>query len=156
TISVGLVFNTPAPFTASFSSRGPAKAAQANILKPDIMAPGVDIIAAVAPPGNSGASFASFQGTSMSSPHIAGIAALFKQRYPNWSPMAIKSAPMTTAGDILDGPNTNPLVIFRQGAGFVRPVNALDPGLVFDSGYIDWLGFQCGTGSPQTACTSIG
>ena len=57
----------------------------------------------------------------MSSPHVAGLAALMKELHPRWSPMAIKSALMTTATDVLDGPNTNPLVIFRQGAGHVQP-----------------------------------
>ena len=74
-------------------------------------------------PGNSGKLFDLYSGTSMSSPHVAGLAALFKQKYPSWSPMAIKSALMTSAGDVLDGPNTNPLVIFRQGAGHVRPAS---------------------------------
>jgi subtilisin family serine protease len=151
-----IVFNVPAPFTASFSSRGPALAANGDILKPDVIAPGQDILAAVAPPGNSGRSFDLFSGTSMSSPHIAGIAALFKELHPNWSPMAIKSALMTTAGDVLDGPNTNPLVIFRQGAGHVRPSAAVDPGLVFDSNFGDWLGFLCGTQLPVSFCTSAG
>ena len=81
----------------------------------------------------------------MSSPHVAGLAALLKDLHPDWSPMMIKSALMTTAYDVLDGPNTNPLVIFRQGAGHVSPTRALDPGLVFDSGWNDWLGFLCGT-----------
>jgi hypothetical protein len=57
----------------------------------------------------------------MSSPHVAGLAALLKDLHPTWSPMMIKSALMTTGYDVLDGPNTNPLVIFRQGAGHVRP-----------------------------------
>ena len=156
TMAVNLAFDTPAPFTASFSSRGPSKAVQGNILKPDLMAPGVDILAAVAPTDdNAHHNFDSYQGTSMSSPHVAGIAALFKQAKPKWSPMAIKSALMTTAYDVIDGgANTDPLVIFKQGAGFVRPVNALDPGLVFDSNAKDWLGFICGTYQvPATTCT---
>ena len=155
-ITVNLVFDTPAPFTAGFSSRGPSLASQGNILKPDIMAPGVDVIAAVAPTiDNQGQSFASYQGTSMATPHIAGIAALFKQVYPKWSPMAIKSAMMTTAYDILDGPDTNPFVVFRQGAGHVNPVAALDPGLVFDSSFTDWAGFMCGQYVvASTYCTS--
>lgn len=149
--------NAAAPFTASFSSRGPMLAGGGDLLKPDVIAPGVDILAAVAPPGNGGASFASYQGTSMSSPHVAGLAALFKQLKPDWSPMAIKSALMTSAGDILDGPNTNPLVIFRQGAGHVRPNNAMDPGLVFDSNANDWLAFLCGTTTAvvPSACASL-
>ena len=59
--------------------------------------PGVDVLAAVAPPGQRGREFDLFSGTSMSAPHIAGIAALLKQLHPDWSPMAIKSALMTTA-----------------------------------------------------------
>ena len=148
--------STPAPFTASFSSRGPLLAAQGNLLKPDLIAPGQDILAAVAPPGNGGRSFDLYSGTSMSSPHVAGLAALFKQLYPAWSPMAIKSALMTTGTDVLDGPNTNPLVIFRQGAGHVKPLAARNPGLVFDSGFADWLGFLCGTQLPASFCTSSG
>ncbi len=85
----------------------------------------------------------------MSSPHVAGLAALFKELKPSWSPMAIKSALMTTGYDVLDGgtpaPNTNPVLIFRQGAGHVQPNRAANPGLVFDSGFNDWLAFICAT-----------
>ena len=155
-IAQGVIVTTAAaPFTASFSSRGPLRAS-ASLLKPDLIAPGQDILAAVAPPGNNGKLFDLYSGTSMSSPHIAGIAALMKELHPDWSPMAIKSALMTTGGDVLDGPNTNPLVIFRQGAGHVRPNSAADPGLVFDSGYADWLGFLCGTQLPVAFCTDAG
>jgi len=140
-----IVYNVPAPFTASFSSRGPLLAGGGDLLKPDLIAPGQDILAAVAPPGNSGRSFDLYSGTSMSSPHVAGLAALFKEKYPRWSPMMIKSALMTTGYDVLDGPNTNPLVIFRQGAGHVMPNSALDPGLVYDAGWNDWLAFICAT-----------
>jgi subtilisin family serine protease len=144
----------PAPYTASFSSRGPLTAGGGNLLKPDLIAPGDTILAAVAPPGNGGRSFDLYSGTSMSSPHVAGLAALFKELHPSWSPMAIKSALMTTAYDVLDGPGTNPAVIFRQGAGHVQPMAATDPGLVFDSGMTDWLGFLCGTQLPASFCTS--
>ena len=149
-----IVLNAPAPFTASFSSGGPLLGASGNLLKPDIIAPGQDILAGVAPPGNAGKLFDLYSGTSMSSPHIAGIAALFKQLNPGWSPMAIKSALMTTAGDVLDGPNTNPLVIFRQGAGHVRPSAATNPGLVFDSNFSDWLSFICGV-QPGGGCSGV-
>lgn len=145
----------PAPFTASFSSRGPLQAS-GDLLKPDIIAPGQDILAGVAPPNNNGKLFDLYSGTSMSSPHVAGLAALLKSAYPKWSPMAIKSAIMTTAGDVLDGPNTSSTVIFRQGAGHVQPNRAADPGLVFDSGFNDWLGFLCGTQLPASFCTSAG
>lgn len=152
-----IITNAPAPFTASFSSRGPSPAASGDILKPDVIAPGQDILAAVAPPGNAGRDFNLLSGTSMSAPHVAGIAALLKQKYPSWSPMAVKSALMTSGGDVLDGPNTNPLVIFRQGAGHIRPNSAADPGLVFDHGFNDWLAFLCGTttGVSPATCTAL-
>jgi len=136
-----IVYNAPAPFTALFSSRGPLLAGGGDLLKPDVIAPGQDILAAVAPPGNAGRDFNLYSGTSMSSPHVAGLAALLKNLHPDWSPMAIKSALMTSAYDVLDGPNTNPLVIFRQGAGHVKPNSAADPGLVYNSGWDDWRGF---------------
>jgi len=148
-----VVYTAPAPFTASFSSRGPLLAGNGDILKPDLIAPGQDILAAVAPPGNGGRDFNLYSGTSMSSPHVAGLAALLKEKYPKWSPMAIKSALMTTGYDVLDGANTNPLVIFRQGAGHVKPNSALDPGLVYDSGFNDWLNFICGV-QPGSFCSA--
>ena len=117
----------PAPLTAAFSSRGPLTAGGGDVLKPDVMAPGNDILAATAPPSSFGNSFNVYSGTSMSAPHVAGLAALLKDLHPDWSPMMIKSALMTSATDVLDGPNTNPVVIFRQGAGHVAPNRAMDP-----------------------------
>lgn len=133
-----------APLIASFSSRGPSAATNGDILKPDISAPGVDILAAVSPAGNNGRDFDSLQGTSMSSPHIAGVAALLKQLRPTWSPMAIKSAMMTTAYDLVGISGASRT--FAQGAGHVDPKKAADPGLVFDSGPAQWIAFICGTG----------
>jgi len=156
-----IVYNVPAPFTASFSSRGPLRAGNGDLLKPDVIAPGQDILAAVAPPGNSGFDFNIYSGTSMSAPHVAGVAALLKDAHPSWTPMMIKSALMTSASDVLDGPNTNPILIFRQGAGHIRPNSAVDPGLVLNAGFNDWLAFLCGATSgvsPSTcsALTSLG
>ena len=154
-----LSYTTPAPLTASFSSRGPLSAS-GDLLKPDLIAPGQDILAAVSPASGGGLDFNLYSGTSMSSPHVAGLAALFKQLHPDWSPMMIKSALMTTGYDVLDGgtpaPNTNPVLIFRQGAGHVDPNKAMDPGLVFDSNIVDWLGFLCGTQLDPSYCTSRG
>ena len=152
-----IVFTAPAPFTATFSSRGPLQAGGGDLLKPDVIAPGQDILASVAPPGNGGRNFNLYSGTSMSAPHVAGIAALLKELHPDWSPMMIKSALMTSAGDVLDGANTNSAVIFRQGAGHIRPNNAADPGLVYDSGFNDWLAFLCGTtnGVSPAACNAL-
>jgi len=153
-----IVYNTPAPLTASFSSRGPLRAGNGDLLKPDLIAPGQDILAAVAPPGNSGRDFDLYSGTSMSSPHVAGLGALLKDLHPDWTPMMIKSALMTTGYDVLDGgtpaPNTNPVLIFRQGAGHVKPNSAADPGLVFNSGFVDWLNFICGT-QPGSFCSAF-
>ncbi len=133
-------------------------AGNGDLLKPDLIAPGQDILAGVAPPGNSGRLFDLYSGTSMSSPHVAGLAALFKQKYPNWSPMAIKSALMTTGYDVLDGgtpaPNTNPVLIFRQGAGHVNPAAAMNPGLVYDSGFGEWLSFICAV-QPGGGCSGV-
>ena len=88
---------TPVPKLAGFSSRGPAVPGGGDILKPDIAAPGVSIVAAVAPPSNSGRDWDLYSGTSMASPHIAGLAAFIHEARPRWSPMMIKSAMMTTA-----------------------------------------------------------
>lgn len=154
-----IVYNVPAPLTASFSSRGPLRAGSGDILKPDLIAPGQDILAGVAPPGNSGRLFDLYSGTSMSSPHVAGLGALMKEEHPNWSPMMIKSALMTTGRDVLDGgtppaAEANPVLIFRQGAGHVQPMLAADPGLVYDSGFNDWLNFICGV-QPGSFCSSF-
>jgi hypothetical protein len=156
-----LVFDVPAPMTATFSSRGPLLAGGGDLLKPDLIAPGQDIVAAVAPPGNAGLSFSMYSGTSMSSPHVAGLAALLMQLHKDWTPMMVKSALMTTGTDVIDGgtpaPNTNPVLIFRQGAGHVQPNDAANPGLVFDSGLNDWLAFLCGatTGVNPGTCTGL-
>jgi hypothetical protein len=140
----------PAPIIASFSSRGPLLAGDGDLLKPDLTAPGVDVLAGVAPPGNGGALYGLISGTSMSSPHVAGLGALLKDLHPEWSPMMIKSALMTSGYDVLDNTTTT-TKIFRQGAGHVRPNSAADPGLVFDSGFNDWLAFLCGTGQLQAS-----
>jgi subtilisin family serine protease len=152
-----LIYNAPAPFTASFSSRGPLLAGDGDLLKPDVIAPGQDILAAVAPPGNGGRDFNVYSGTSMSAPHVAGLAALLKHLHPDWSPMMVKSALMTSASDVLDGPNANSLVIFRQGAGHVAPNKAADPGLVYNAALSDWLAFLCGTtnGVRADVCASL-
>jgi len=143
-----------APAVADFSSRGPSLAS-GDILKPDVMAPGQDILAAVAPV-NGGRNFDFYSGTSMSSPHVAGIAALLRGEHRNWSPAMIRSALVTTASrvDNTDAPIAGGF--FAYGAGEVVPTDANDPGLVFDAGLVDYLGFLCGTGQlTATYCPSI-
>jgi subtilisin family serine protease len=145
-------WGVPAPEVVGFSSRGPALAGNGDLLKPDILAPGLDVLAAVSPVEN-GNDFDFLSGTSMAAPHIAGIAALVIQKHPDWSPAMVKSALMTTAtprnnkdNPILEERSTTPATAFGFGAGQVRPNNAVDPGLVYDAGTGDWLAFLCGTG----------
>ena len=147
-----IVLNAAAPFTATFSSRGPLTAGGGDLLKPDVIAPGQDILASVSPAIN-GRDFDLLSGTSMSSPHVAGLGALLKQLHPNWSPMMIKSSLMTSGYDVLDSSISTATRIFRQGAGHVRPNNAANPGLVYDSGFNDWLAFLCGTTTGVSAGT---
>ena len=140
-LSAATQVKVEAPAMAAFSSNGPALAGGGDLLKPDITAPGVDVIAAVSPAGDNGNGYDALSGTSMSSPHIAGIAALVIGKHPGWSPMAVKSALMTTAsqtdnaGKPIVGPdgvsNATPL---NFGSGHVAPASAFDPGLVYDSG----------------------
>ena len=137
---------TPVPQIAGFSSRGPALANGSDLLKPDISAPGVSVIAAVAPPAHGGRDFDVLSGTSMSSPHVAGLAALFFDRYPSWSPMMVKSAMMTTAYDLKGADGAAASDPFAQGAGHVDPRRFLDPGLVVTSTPADWAGFYAGQG----------
>lgn len=137
-----------APEVAGFSSYGPAQAGSGDLLKPDITAPGVDIIAAVAPPGWGGENFESLSGTSMSAPHIAGLAALMMQANPQWSPAAVKSAMMTTARTTnSDGGQIqrtgDDATALDYGSGEVVPGSAYEPGLVYEAGNSDWLTYAC-------------
>ncbi|MFL5310508.1 MAG: S8 family serine peptidase, partial [Myxococcales bacterium] len=144
--------SVPAPVIAGFSSRGPILGTRGDILKPDLTAPGVDVLAGVSPAGDGGRLFDFLSGTSMSSPHVAGLGALLKQRHPDWSPMMIKSALMTTATHILGtGSSASP---FAEGAGHVKPNAAADPGLVYDHGFNEWVSFICGTGQ-LTGCANV-
>jgi len=150
----------PAPVVASFSGRGP-NFLSPEILKPDIIAPGLSILAAwtdsVGPTGLSNDSrkteFNIISGTSMSCPHISGVAALLKGAHPDWSPAAIRSAIMTTAytSDIVnkslvpmgDEATGNASTPFDFGAGHVDPQRATDPGLIYDLGVNDYVNFLC-------------
>ncbi|KAM3405700.1 hypothetical protein ACQJBY_008299 [Aegilops geniculata] len=140
----------PAPAVAWFSSRGPSKYAP-GILKQDILAPGLNILAAWPPSTGSGhqGPFNVMSGTSMATPHVSGVAALVKAIHPDWSPAAIKSAILTTSdmvnstgGSILDEQHKK-ATVYDTGAGHVNPARAADPGLVYDLGAIDYAGYIC-------------
>jgi subtilisin family serine protease len=134
------------PQIASFSSRGPSLGTAGDLLKPDISAPGVSILASVAPPTNGNRKFDFYSGTSMASPHIAGVAALYFGVYPKWSPMAVKSAIMTTSSRVKKPSGKLSRDYYAQGAGNVRPDRMFNPGLIFDAKEQDWLGFLEGVG----------
>jgi subtilisin family serine protease len=136
----------PTPQIAGFSSRGPVLADGSDILKPDITAPGVAIIADGANAEGEAPTFQFLSGTSMATPHISGIAALYLGKYPNASPAEIKSAMMTTAYNTVDGngdPVTDP---FAQGAGQVDPTKYFEPGLLYLNDVNDWLAYIEGIG----------
>ncbi|MDQ3655887.1 MAG: S8 family serine peptidase, partial [Chloroflexota bacterium] len=137
-----------APDMASFSSRGPNGAAP-DLIKPDVTAPGVNILAGNTPAallGSPGEFFQAISGTSMSSPHVAGSAALLVQAHPDWTPAMIKSALMTTAHQDVDKEDgTTAADPFDMGAGHIVPTPAADPGLVYDAGFLDYLAFLCGS-----------
>ncbi|KAL6652243.1 hypothetical protein ACP70R_011168 [Stipagrostis hirtigluma subsp. patula] len=133
-----------------------------GILKPDVTGPGVNVLAAWPfqvgrPPASAphGPTFNIISGTSMSTPHLSGIAAFIKSKHPDWSPAAIKSAIMTTA-DIDDRSGNRildehylPTNFFAIGAGHVNPEKAVNPGLVYDTDPSDYVGFLCGMYTSQ-------
>lgn len=139
-----------APTTAFFSSRGPSHFVT-DILKPDLTAPGVDILAAyslVAPPSydpldKRSVKYNVLSGTSMSCPHVSGAAAYIKTIHPDWSPSAIKSALMTTAWPMNSSQTANE---FSYGSGHINPRQAADPGLVYESFKEDHIKFLCNLG----------
>jgi hypothetical protein len=121
---------------AAFSSRGPG----GRFIKPDITAPGVQILAGHTPTpeasteGPPGEYFQAIAGTSMSSPHIAGSAALMAALRPEWSPGQIKSALMTTAiQDVVKEDGATPAGPFDFGSGRVDLALAAMTGLTFDA-----------------------
>ncbi|XP_022715683.1 subtilisin-like protease SBT5.6 [Durio zibethinus] len=149
----------PAPFMAGFTSRGP-NVVDPNVLKPDITAPGLNILAAWSeasspskiPDDHRSVKYNLYSGTSMSCPHVSGAAALLRAIHPDWSIAAIKSALMTTTGitNNIGRPITDSLgniaTPFQFGSGHFRPVKAADPGLIYDASYDDYLLYLCYAG----------
>lgn len=170
----GTVYGKTAPVMAAFSSRGPSSVGP-GVIKPDVTAPGVNILAAW-PPKTSptrlksdkrSVVFNMVSGTSMSCPHVSGLAALLKSVHKDWSPAEIKSALMTTAytlnnkGDPIgdfgsnNSQSANP---FAFGSGHVDPESAADPGLIYDIATKDYLLYLCSLNytSSQIALFSSG
>lgn len=148
----------PAPTVASFSSRGPSKVTP-GFVKPDIIGPGVNILAAWPYPVgafNVSPAFNIISGTSMSCPHLSGVAALLKSAHPEWSPASIKSAIITTSywnnndlNNIVDQFDRRPASFNVMGSGHVNPIKANNPGLVYDITEPNekyYLPYLCGLG----------
>ncbi|KAH1148437.1 hypothetical protein GYH30_043177 [Glycine max] len=159
----------PSPIVASFSSRGPSSLTE-NVLKPDVMAPGVGILAAVIPKskepgsvpiGKKPSLYAIKSGTSMACPHVTGAAAFIKSVHTKWSSSMIKSALMTTATNYnnLRKPLTNSSNSIadphEMGVGEINPLRALNPGLVFETDVEDYLRFLCYFGYSQKIIRSM-
>ncbi|CAN6813968.1 unnamed protein product [Brassica oleracea] len=152
---VGRPFSTK---VARFSSRGPNSISPA-ILKPDIAAPGSGILAAV--PSEEGYGFKS--GTSMATPVVSGIVALLRQKRPDWSPAAIRSALVTTA--LQTDPFGEPISAegsprklaspFDFGGGLVNPGKVADPGLVYDMGYDEYVHYLCSAGYENKSISKL-
>ncbi|KAL3742829.1 hypothetical protein ACJRO7_018178 [Eucalyptus globulus] len=143
-----------APRIATFSSRGPSSITP-QVLKPDIAAPGVDILAAFRGiEVKSKGVYRLLSGTSMACPHVAGVTALIKSVHPVWSPAAIRSSLITSASVFGNdgswitegGPTTRPVSPFDIGGGFVNPNAAVDPGLIYDISMDDYVQFLCSLG----------
>ncbi|KAF6160412.1 hypothetical protein GIB67_019181 [Kingdonia uniflora] len=156
----GTAYGNPAPVMTAFSSRGPSSIGP-DVIKPDVTAPGMNILAAWPPTvspsrlksDNRSINFNIISGTSMSCPHVSGLAALLKFVHHDWSPAAIKSALMTTASVLNNKKNmisdagsstaTKQATAFAFGSGHVNPEKASDPGLVYDITTDDYLSYLC-------------
>ncbi|MFC4809725.1 S8 family serine peptidase [Paenibacillus sp. GCM10023250] len=130
---------TPAAgdFMADFSSRGPNSDGNYGI-KPDLSAPGVQIFSSVPaygaanPDANYDQAYAKMSGTSMATPHVAGLALLIKQAHPEWTPTDIRAALANTAEEIVDQDGT-PYDVYSQGAGRVDVMHAIDTRAIIES-----------------------
>lgn len=161
----------PAPAAAYYTSRGPSKS-YPRILKPDVMAPGSNVLAAYVPNLSSArigtnvflpSNYNLLSGTSMACPHASGVAALLKAAKPDWSSAAIRSAIVTTANplDNTQNPisdNGNPSQYaspLAMGAGEIDPNKALDPGLIYDATPQDYVNLLCDFGYTHNQILTI-
>ncbi|KAL6595109.1 hypothetical protein ACP70R_048212 [Stipagrostis hirtigluma subsp. patula] len=153
------VFDATAPVVAGFSSRGPNMITP-GILKPDISAPGVSILAAWSPSSSLSTGddddrrvpYNIISGTSVACSHVTGAAAYVKSVHPDWSPAAIISSLVTTATPI----HSNlPEAEFAYGAGQVNPKGAIHPGLVYDASEADYVELLCAQGYNTTQLATV-
>ncbi len=138
-------------FIAGFSSRGPALGAP-DIMKPDVTAPGINILAALSPTqanGPKGVEYGYLSGTSMSTPHVAGVAALLREAHPDWSPATLRSALMTSAytDSVFRDANVGADAL-DMGAGHIDANEANKATLVYDAGALDYDAYGCGLATP--------
>jgi subtilisin family serine protease len=140
----GTATPSQADIMASFSSRGP----NGDWIKPDVVAPGIQVLAGwsaqpdqtTADNGPPGLLFAAIAGTSMASPHSAGVSALVKSAHPTWTPEEIKSALMTSSvQDVVKEDGSTPASVFDDGAGSIRADRAVNPTLLFNETYADFV-----------------
>ena len=126
---------------AGFSSRGPI----GEFLKPDVTAPGVQILAGLTPEstdlatGPQGELYQAIAGTSMSSPHAAGVSALVIAAHPNWTPGQVKSALMTSSLQAVTNVDGSKAGVFDRGAGSIRANRALSPTLTISETAADFV-----------------
>ena len=147
--SIFVSFEDTGNVLSAFSGRGP----DPSFLKPDLVAPGVQILGGQTPDvanGYRGERFQYLSGTSQAAPHVAGIAALLKEAHPDWSAAEIKSALMTTARqNILLDDRSLDVSPFDIGAGHMVPNAAFDPGLLYDTATEEYDAFLCGIGEAR-------
>ncbi|CAI9097095.1 OLC1v1033416C2 [Oldenlandia corymbosa var. corymbosa] len=156
--------NGDAPTVAEFSSRGP-NAIIPDILKPDIIASGAEILAAFSPKSppsdfsfdKRSVSYNILSGTSMSCPHVTGAAAYVKSLHPDWSASAIKSALMTTAtvGLMNTSKSKHGDNEFGYGAGHLDPVKAANPGIVYQTTHQDYINLLCSMNITSSIATKM-
>lgn len=129
----GQVVATQADVMAGFSSRGPL----GDFVKPDITAPGVQVLAGHTPTpvevasGPPGELYQAIAGTSMSSPHAAGVSLLVRAAHPSWGPSQVKSALMTSSLQKVTNADGTVAGVFDRGAGSIRADRAVAPSLTF-------------------------
>jgi minor extracellular serine protease Vpr len=129
----------------SFSAGGPT--AFGHMLKPDVAAPGGEILSSTLPQFTGGSPFASFDGTSMSAPHVTGAVALLRERHRDWTVRQVKSALMSTAGAAWgDTARTQEASVLLQGAGLVNVPAADDPKIFTEPGSLSFADLNLAAG----------